>query len=173
LLYSEILGGPRLTAFDVAQLPWTTGDRWLGLSKSPGAAPSSRLSLVIHTPVPLAPNTPIAGLVLDEWVELLPASQQVSGVSFQYDDPVARPPQTILLAVRPDDFPEWTLESLEGSALEALELAKLRAVDPDALEALGHFLPALYFAFNSGRAEVNAVSTDFSVTAPAAKGGQN
>ena len=52
--------------------------------------------------------------------------------------------------MRPDDFPEWTFEAVEGSILEALDLAKLRAVDPDALGALGHYLPALYFAYNAG-----------------------
>src|ERR1700753_1039740 len=39
----------------------------------------------------------------------------------------------LLLAVPPDDFPDWTLESLEGSVLEALDLAKVRGADPDVL----------------------------------------
>jgi hypothetical protein len=82
-------------------------------------------------------------------------------VSFHYDDPIARAPQAILLAVRPDDFPEWTYEAVEGSVLEALELAKLRAVDPDALGALGHYLPALFFAYNTGGPRTDAVSVNF------------
>jgi hypothetical protein len=50
------------------------------------------------------------------------------------------PPRPLaFLAVQPDDFPEWTLASLEGSVLEALELAKIRAVDPDI--ALGTIAP--------------------------------
>jgi hypothetical protein len=56
---------------------------------------------------------------------------------------------------------------VEGAVLEALELAKIRGVDPDALETVGHYLPALYFAQNFGHAEVDAVSIDFSVAAPA------
>jgi hypothetical protein len=179
LLYAEALGGQQLTRFDVAQLPSTTGDRWLGL-KLAGTPASGRLSLVAHAPLPLTPGGAVAGLVLDEWIEVLPSTQQmpdgsiqaqqISGVSFQYDDPVARPPQAILIAVRPDDFPEWTLESLEGSVLEALELAKIRAVDPDALETLGHYLPALYFAHNSAQPP-NAVSIDFGVAMPPPGGG--
>ena len=61
------------------------------------------------------------------------------------------------------------MEAVEGSILEALDLAKLRAVDPDALGALGHYLPALYFAYNSGGNQVDMVSTDFNtalLTAP-------
>ena len=65
--------------------------------------------------------------------------------------------------MRPDAFPEWTFESVEGTILEALDLAKLRAVDPDALNALGHYLPALYFAYNTGGPNVDAVSIDFNV----------
>ena len=100
--------------------------------------------------------------MVDEWVEVLPSANQITGISFHHDDPTARAPQAILLAVRPDDFPEWTMEAVEGSVLEALDLAKLRAVDPDALGALGHYLPALYFAYNTGGGKVETVSADFS-----------
>jgi hypothetical protein len=99
--------------------------------------------------------------MIDEWTEEVPSNQQITGVSFQYADPVSRAPQAMLLAVRPDNFPEWTLESVEGSVLEALDLAKLRAVDPDSLSALGHYLPALYFAYNTGAPAVETVSIDF------------
>jgi hypothetical protein len=42
--------------------------------------------------------------------------------------------------------------------LETLDLARIRAVDPDALDDVGHFLPALYFALNTDN---ETVSTDF------------
>ena len=44
--------------------------------------------------------------------------------------------------------------------METLDLAKLRAVDHQALieDKVSHFLPALYFGFNADNA---AVSTDF------------
>jgi hypothetical protein len=162
LLYAEALAGATLTHFEVAQLPATAGDRWLALSQT-AKAPSGRLSLVAFAPEPIPGNTSVAGLTIDEWVEVLPDAQQITGVSLHHDDPTARAPQAILLGVRPDDFPEWTLESVEGTVLEALEEAKLRAVDPDALTGLGHYLPALYFAYNSGGAQVDTVSTDFNL----------
>ena len=162
LLYAEALAGTTLTHFEVAQLPATAGDRWLALSQT-RKAPSGRLSLVAFAPEPIPSNTPVAGLTIDEWVEVLPDAQQITGIALHHDDPTARAPQAILLGVRPDDFPEWTLESVEGTVLEALDLAKLRAVDPDALNGLGHYLPALYFAYNSGGAQIDTVSTDFNV----------
>ena len=65
--------------------------------------------------------------------------------------------------MRPDDFAEWTFEAVEGTVLETLDLAKLRAVDPDALGALGQFLPALYFAYNTGAPQPEAVSLDLNL----------
>src|SRR6516225_221415 len=121
----------------------------------------SRLSLVAFTPTAVTVGASFAGMIIDEWTEVLPSPQQITGVSFQYPDPIARPPQSILLAVKPDDFPEWTMEALEGSVLEALDLAKIRAVDPDSLTALGHYLPALYFAYNTGAPNIETVSVDF------------
>jgi hypothetical protein len=160
LLYAEALAGRSLSHFDVAQLPFTAGDRWLGLDLA-GANPASRLSLVAFSPRPAAAGAGVAGLMVDDWVEVLPGSQQITGVSFHYDDPIARAPQAILLAVRPDDFPEWSYEAVEGSVLEALDLAKLRAVDPDSLGALGHYLPALFFAYNTGGPRTDAISVNF------------
>lgn len=168
LLYAEALAGRSLAHFDVAQLPFGAGDRWLALDLV-GSAASSRLSLVAFSPAPYAAGSAVAGLMIDDWVEVIPSRQQITGISFHHDDPTARAPQAILLAVRPDEFPEWTLEAVEGTVLEALHLAKLRAVDPDALGALGHYLPALYFAYNAGGAQVEAVSADFNAalrTAP-------
>jgi hypothetical protein len=167
LLYAEALAGQSLTNLQVAQLPAIAGDRWVALQQT--ATTSGRLSLVSCAPGPLASGHPVAGLIVDEWVEVLPAAQQITGVSFHQNDPTARAPQTLLLAVRPDDFPEWTLESLEGTVLEALALAKLRAVDPDALNALGHYLPALYFAYNAGAPSVETVSVDFNLVQAAAR----
>ena len=132
LLFAEALAGRSLLQLQVAQLPRVSNDRWVAL-EAPGTTPSSRLSLVAFAPTPVAAGAQLAGLLVDEWIDVWPSADQVTGVSFQYSDPIARAPQAILLAVRPDDFPEWTLESVEGSVLEALQLAKLRTVDPDVL----------------------------------------
>jgi hypothetical protein len=86
---------------------------------------------------------------------------ETSGVAFHFDEPNSRAPQTILLAVSPDEQPVWDFETLEAIALETLELSKLRTVDPNALESvaeLGDILPALYLSFNLAG---DTLSTDF------------
>jgi hypothetical protein len=55
---------------------------------------------------------------------------------------------------------------VEGTLLDAVEMARLRTVDPDALEGVGHFLPALMFAVNLGDATPDTISTDLTLAAP-------
>jgi hypothetical protein len=91
-------------------------------------------------------------------VETVPHVSEATGVVFQYDQPDAAPPQCILLAVPPDLDQPWNLWSLQQVLLETLDLARVRAVDMDALDEVGHYLPALYFAVNNAG---QTVSTDF------------
>ena len=67
-------------------------------------------------------------------------------------------PQSILLAVPFELESPWTIWSLQQVLLETLDLARIRAVDLSTLNEVGHYLPALYFAYNLLG---DAVSTDF------------
>jgi hypothetical protein len=103
---------------------------------------------------------------VDEWVEVIPNATETTGLAFHFNEPNARAPQAVLLAVPPDDRPAWDAETLETILLETMEMAKLRAVDaaalqpadPDAPSLVGQLLPALYFAVN---AEGDTITTDF------------
>jgi hypothetical protein len=164
LLYTQALDVPLQRNLAVAQLPYESNDRWLGLPPT-AQKPirGGRLSLVAQRPLrgisrPLSGTEPLAGLMVDEWVEVVPARRETTAVGFHYDAPGAQAPQAILLALSPDPGAPWDLGTLESILLETLELAKLRTVDQDALGEVGHFLPALLFGFNSNN---EAVSTDF------------
>jgi hypothetical protein len=158
--YAEALQTGEQLNLRIAQLPYAKDDRWVALPMEPGEALSaSRFSLVVQSPADLDVKQPLTGLLIDDWVEVVPNSTETTGVVFQYDQPDATPPQCILLAVPPDlDLP-WNLWSLQQVLLETLDLARIRAVDPDALDEVGHYLPALYFAVNRAG---DTVSTDFS-----------
>ena len=160
LTYSQALGsGERLT-LSVAQLPYSENDRWAGLPLKDGKSlPGGKLSLVVQATKPVDMHKPLAGLLVDEWVEVVPNPTETTGIAFQYDQPNAAPPQTILIAVPPDLDSPWTVWSLQQVLLETLDLARIRAVDPDVLGEVGHFLPATYFAYNT--AGDDSVSTDF------------
>jgi hypothetical protein len=96
-------------------------------------------------------TTRMAGLVFDEWAEFIPDPFQTAGISFHYDAPGARPPQSILLALPPNASQEnWNFNQLLDVVHEAFDLAKIRAVRPgDLSEGIrdllpGNFLPQSY-----------------------------
>jgi hypothetical protein len=152
--------------FAVAQYPAPEpGERWAGLPGKPGEGPKAgRTSLVVEGGGDVDLSGPVSGLFVDEWVEVVPSGAETTAVAFGYDAPGSCPPQSILLGVPPADAATWSVEAVEAIALEALELAKVRMVDPDSLGKIGHFLPALFFAYNEPR---ETLSTDLpKATAP-------
>ncbi len=145
--------------FAAVQLPAVTGDRWVGLPLAPGAEPvDGRLSMLLHAPDLGGTGDPVAGLLVDEWVEVIPLPDVATGLAFHAAAPVAAAPQAVLLAVPPDAQPRWSLDALEAVLLETLDLARLRLVDLDALGDAGALAPAAWFAFNT---KGDTVSTDF------------
>ncbi len=154
LLYAEALTGV-VPAFTVGQFaPSDELNVWVGRSQVPLAG---RVSMVAHTPFSFnAAMGTIAGLYIDSWTESVPNEKQDTGVVFHYNAPSTQAPQAILLAVPPENQTMWSLELLAQTLLETLDLIRIRGVTPDML-GLGHFLPALYLAFNLDH---QTVSTD-------------
>lgn len=137
--YAEALNGPLLN-FQIGQLPDLKDERWVALKNPP---PGNRLSLACLTTVQDF-TKPLAGLMVEEWVESVPNKEEVTGLTFHYDAPQPRAPQALLLAVAPKGVDQWNSTLLEQTLRETLELAKLRAVDLTALGELGQYLPAMY-----------------------------
>ena len=136
LLYAEAIGGrARLASLSVGQLPYDESDRWIALKHDgDGSIPGGRLSLVVHLPPGVERldfDEPVAGLLIDEWVEVVPGRSETTGLTFHFDQPDARAPQAILLAVPPDERrPAWDLDTLATVLHETFDLAQIRAVDP-------------------------------------------
>ncbi|WP_405860952.1 hypothetical protein OG361_37765 [Streptomyces sp. NBC_00090] len=131
-------------ALRIGQVPFATGDRWVGARRRPEDEEKPATGLVVHGPVqPLAAGR-AAVLVVDAWSELIPSQRHTAGATFHYDAPGARAPQAVLLAVPPVVGAPWTPDVLAATIGEAFDLAKLRLVDLDALGWLGRYLPAAY-----------------------------
>lgn len=158
-LYAEALGH---SAPDhaLAQLPHMAGETWVGLPfGSPDARPpSGRLSLVLHRPADPAAHEAWAGLLIDEWPELVPGPAETTGLAFHYDDPGAEAPQAVLLAVPPAGGTHWDFDTLVEILRDTLDLAKMRGVDGELLGILGQLLPAVYLSAN---VKDETVSTGF------------
>ncbi|HEU5324053.1 MAG TPA: hypothetical protein VFX28_24840, partial [Methylomirabilota bacterium] len=114
----EALGAPPAELTPV-QLPFTAGDRWRALEFDPATAgPANRLLYTAHFATPFAAGAEQCGLLLDEWPELVPGTDVVSGVTFHFDRPGSQPPQTMLLAVPATLTGHWQWDELVGSLTE-------------------------------------------------------
>jgi hypothetical protein len=146
-------------AFLLGQLPAAPGDKWLGLSIDPANPPGrGRVAFACLTQGDPITQNSYAGLLIDEWPERIPSLQENAAVAFHYEEPKARAPQALLLAVCPDNRALWDDDLVTGVLEEALELTKIRAVDLDSVAQVGQILPALYFALNLQGA---TISTNF------------
>ena len=156
---AEVLGAGARLNFSVAQLPFKSGERWVGLPPPAGAViPPSKLSLVVHTIGTINPTLFTTGLLVDEWVEVVPNTRETTALAFQFDMPDACAPQSVLIAVPPVPGQEWTAETLRRVLMETLDLAKLRAVDTECARRSRAAPARALLAFNT---EDHAVSTDF------------
>jgi len=156
---AEVLGAAARLNLSVAQLPFVNGERWVGLPPvSNTGIPPSKLSLVVHSVGAINATQVMTGLLVDEWVEIVPNAREATALAFQFDVPDSCAPQSVLIAVPPVPGQDWTAETLRRVLMETLDLAKLRAVDVGSLGAIAQHLPGLYLAFNPSD---HAVSTDF------------
>jgi len=145
---TRLLGAER-PAVELAQLPATASDRWLGLpldANNPSG--SGRVAIEAVTVGDPATAATYAGLLIDEWVERIPGASTTAGVAFHYDEPNARAPQAWLLAVCPDGRATWDRELITQILDETYDLARIRGVDLASITEVGQILPALYFPFN-------------------------
>lgn len=152
-LYAEAVGVPYKNP-DLAQLPFRDKDigaPWVG-SSLPTTSFAGKISLVIYRAAKPDSREKWTGLLIDEWTEIIPQSEQSTAVAFHYDNPGAEAPQTILLAVHPK--PSFVTRSWDGDTLisiidETFTLAKARAVDGELLGSLAALRPPILLADSS------------------------
>jgi hypothetical protein len=131
----------------VMQLPHQPGQRWTALPFD-NAAPTT-IPTAIASVGNFDPTQPTAGLVVDAWNELIPNATETTGISFHYDAPGARAPQSLILAVPPDlTAATWDFDTLLNTVLETANLMQIRGVGPKEIGLLGGLLPAVYLPDN-------------------------
>ena len=127
------------------QLPYLDDDSWLALPYPEDyLLETDKLLYTAHFTEPFDKNATQCGLLLDEWTEIIPTTEETTGVSFHYDRPNAEPPQVMLLAVPPVIDGKWQWADLVDTLHETLELARRRAIEPDHIASTdyGRYLPA-------------------------------
>jgi len=145
------------------QLPFQTGDPWLGLEiPSSSTLGGDRLLYTAHYGAPFNPGDQQCALLLDEWTETVPVRTATTGIATHYDRPGSQPPQTMLLVVPPARTGTWKVDDLVAAVLETLDLARTRAVEPAQIDGTGYaqLLPATVMA---AAARPITIATDLSV----------
>jgi hypothetical protein len=148
ILFCETFGraAPELTPM---QLPFRSGDHWLGLSYPDGTElAGEHLLYTAHYATAFDPTQRQCGLLLDEWTEVIPAEQQTTGVAFHFDRPSAEAPQSFLLVTPASWDGAWHWDDLVAALDDTRALARRRTVEPDriATTAYSRFLPATLLA---------------------------
>ena len=143
-LFTSVLGGKEMP-FTPLQLPYAAGQGWLALEFDPNQAlDSDYLLYAAHSSAPCDFTKPIAGLLIDEWTEVVPSRDETAGLAFHFDAPNSEPPQCWLLVTPPPGAGKWAWTDVLASVVETFELARLRAVEPSQVDTkpYAQFLPA-------------------------------
>jgi hypothetical protein len=133
------------------QLPFRADAPWMALDYPESSRHELERELLLYTAVyaeEFDEAKPQSGLLLDEWTEVIPALTETTGLAFHFDKPNAEPPQAILLATPTEFTGAWSWQDLVDMLHETLDLARLRAVEPQQLDQtpLSVFLPATILA---------------------------
>ncbi len=149
-MLAEAFGGAGLT-LQPLQLPHRPGLPWLALdlpdtfaNGDPFEIDEDKLLYTAHYATTLAPNGPLAGLLVDEWTEVIPSRNEETGLAVHYDRPNSEAPQTLLLALPANFTGAWDWDDLVDTVHETMDMARLRAIEPDQLDTTAYapFLPA-------------------------------
>jgi hypothetical protein len=159
--YLEGFQGEELP-FKPLQLPFDQKAHWIAL-EFPEVTPERLddpdsfvpqgdfLSIVRQLPVGYSPSATQAGLLVDEWNEVIPNRIETTGIAIHYNQPNTEPPQCLLLAISPTIKGRWQWDDLVETIADTFDRAKRRGVEPDFLRttAYAQLLPAVLSTFTS------------------------
>jgi hypothetical protein len=135
-----LAGGWRIVEASGDSDAWTAT---LGAAELASRGPVATVVLWAEGNVDLAAGSRLCGLLIDEWVEVVPQRVASTSVAYQAEAPSARAPQAILLGVAPDVVAGWDVDTVVDLVREAVELAGLRTVDAETGAWFGRMLPAV------------------------------
>ncbi len=153
-MLGELLHNRTVLRWRVAQLPEVPGDPWVATGR-PVPDTGGRVHWLVADHRDRSAAGPVGGLFVDGWVERIPRQTQTTGAALHFDAPAARPPQSLLLTVTPDEATPWSFDLVVATLMQVLEDARMRAVSPQVLPAYGHHLPVI---FSPGRITAAAPS---------------
>jgi hypothetical protein len=170
-MISEAQGGTELN-FRPAQMPFREKDLWLAVefpeiderTEKAFDIKDDTICLLVQGTAAADSAALQSALIVDDWTEFIPNINEVTGVAFNYDQPNATSPNTLLLAIEPTGSDNWDWDVLMGIMEDTLRRAKSRAVEPAQLledvvfDTLSPMTVANFDLYKSG------VSLDYLIT---------
>lgn len=131
IIQKEELSSSSNFELKAVQLPYNNNDPWLALEYPQDfEIENDKLLYTSNLSVSSFEGQHFCGLLIDEWTEIIPSKLQTTGIAFHYNQPNSEPPQTMLLVTPSADAPKWKWEDIPDAMHAALDLAKLRAIEP-------------------------------------------
>lgn len=130
LLSDLAAAAPDLAAFatrsDATENPADPNADQRGQAEAPAVRHNG---VFVAAPELIASNTPVAGLVIDEWAITRPSQTQMAGIAINYDSPQSEPPHCIILGVAPNaSYKTWTSLRAADLVQETIAWTKVRAL---------------------------------------------
>lgn len=125
-----------------------TKDRWMAVKVNDEEnLKHGRLCIAYATPEGFDASQAQVGLLIDEWVELIPEKLQDAGIAFHHNQPNSKAPKVILSAVAPVSTLNWSFDTMKTILAKTLDRLKTRALDFEDLSdtPVGQLAPMLVF----------------------------
>lgn len=114
------------------QLPYASDgtERWLGASvQDQSSLKEGRVAIGASVPAGHSISSNQAGIMVEEWIDVVPLKEHTTGISFHYDQPSAKAPNCLILGIAPKITGNWKWDDLVDLLEETLDLAKKRGLD--------------------------------------------
>src|SRR5690606_36576835 len=104
-------------------------ERWLGASvQSQESLREGRIAMGASLPPQHSIEGYQAGILVEEWVDVVPLKEQTTGISFHYDQPNAKAPQCLILGLTPKITGNWEWDDIVDMMVQTFDLAKKRGL---------------------------------------------
>jgi hypothetical protein len=148
-MYARVYGLDR-PSVGLVQLPFVPDEKWLGLGFDVPPNDPERLAnlpaegrtaiLLLNYAGTLDPTVSWVGVVIDDWIEVIPHQVEETGIALHYISPQAQAPQAVLVATPSTGAGNWSFDDLLSTLEQTMDLMKVRAVNQDNLD-VGQALP--------------------------------
>ncbi|MDR8391885.1 hypothetical protein NC796_12070 [Aliifodinibius sp. S!AR15-10] len=136
-IISEFQSGNELN-FTAAQVPFQENDSWLAVefpaedeeTGEPFDIKHDTIALCVQGLDANSIEESQSALIIDDWTESVPMDREITGISYNYNQPNATAPNALLLAVEPTGADNWNWDRLVDILNDTLQRAKTRAVEP-------------------------------------------